>query len=66
MTDITYPKLSEETREHVSTKCAAWHVHRNQMTLLNWAKAGTGPVKPIKIGKSYLWKVSDLRKLLGV
>lgn len=61
-----YPPLDQETREVVSTDCAAFHTNRRPQTLRGWACREDGPIRPIRINGRLGWKVSDLRRLLGV
>lgn len=63
----SFPPLVTETRTHVPTDCAAFHVLRQQQTLRGWAsRDGKGPLRPIRINGRLAWAVADIRKLLGV
>lgn len=44
-----YTSLASETREHVDTACAAYHLGRKVQTLRKWACYENGPVRPIRI-----------------
>lgn len=61
-----HPPLEQETREVVPTDCAAFHTNRRPQTLRGWACREDGPIRPIRINGRLGWKVSDLRRLLGV
>lgn len=60
-----YPPLSEETRSHVDTECAAYHSGFAVSTLLSWSSRGNGLLKPIRRGNRLGWSVAELRKLNG-
>lgn len=58
-----YPSLAGETREHVDTACAAYHLGRTVQTLRKWACYENGPVRPIRIHGRLAWSVAELRRL---
>lgn len=59
--------LAHETRATLPTTEAAFHLNRKQQTLRAWAmRAGTGPIRPLRIHGRLAWPVADLRRLLGV
>lgn len=61
-----YPPLSLETRSHVDTACAAWHLNRKPRTLRAWATGElAGPIRASRINGRLSWAVSDLRRLLS-
>lgn len=63
-----YPSLERETRTHVDTACAAYHLNRTPRTLRAWA-SGTSPapIKPAsRLNRQLRWAVADLRKLVGI
>lgn len=62
----TYPPLSEETRETVTTDAAAFYTHLKEDTLRDWARLGRGPIKAQRVGRRLHWRTADLRKLLGL
>ena len=64
--DTSFIPLDGETRSHLSTKDAAYHLDRSTGTLRRWHNEQSGPITPIKIGSKLLWSVSDIRELLGV
>ena len=61
-----FPPLSQETRESVSTECAAFHLNRRPQTLRAWACLENGPIRPSRIFGRLHWKTADLRRLLGI
>lgn len=63
--NISFVSLSEETRVAVSTACAAFHLSRAEQTLRVWAMTGH-PIAPLRINGRLSWRVTDLRRLLGV
>lgn len=66
MTSLSSPKrLSEETRSHLSTAEAAFHLNRSEQTLRLWACKENGPIRPTRVHKRLAWAVADLRHLLG-
>lgn len=63
----SFPPLEMETRTHVTTECAAFHLNRKQQTLRLWAcNPSTAPITPIQIKKRLAWSVADIRRLLEV
>ena len=58
--------LERETRATLPTPEAAYHLNRAQQTLRLWAMRQDGPVRPLRINGRLAWKVSDLKRLLGV
>lgn len=58
--------LSEEVRATLSTPEAAYHLNRAQQTLRLWAMRKDGPLQPIKVNGRLAWRVSDMKRLLGV
>nr|WP_089400505.1 hypothetical protein [Noviherbaspirillum humi] len=61
---VTYPPLELETRTHLDTECAAYHLNRQVQTLRKWACLGTGPIRPIRIYGRLAWAVADIKHLL--
>ena len=51
-------------RETVTTKEAAEFLGRKVQTLHKWGWSGKGPIKPIKIGGQWAWRIADLKKLV--
>ena len=68
MATITFQPvaLEHETRAALSTPEAAFHLNRAQQTLRLWAMREDGPLRPMRINGRLAWKVSDLRRVLGV
>lgn len=62
----TFPSLENETRSHIPTACAAFHLLRAEQTLRVWAMAEpAGVPRPIRINGRLAWRVSDIRLLLS-
>lgn len=59
-----FPSLEQESRSHVETACAAFHLTRKDQTLRAWACLG-GPLKPIRINRRLAWSVADIKRLLS-
>lgn len=57
-------KNQELKRETVDTKEAAEFLNRKPQTLHRWAQLDKGPIKPIKIGGKWAWRIADLKKLV--
>lgn len=58
--------LREEQREAVNTPLAAWHLGRQKQTMRGWACFGEGPIAPVRVNGRLMWRVEDIRRLLGV
>jgi ABC-type transporter Mla subunit MlaD len=58
-----YSSLASETREHVDTACAAYHLGRKVQTLRKWACYENGPIRPVRIHGRLAWSVTELRRL---
>lgn len=50
----------------VDTQQAASIIGYEPVTLYKWSSTGDGPLIPMRIGGKPLWKVRDLRNLLGI
>ncbi len=61
-----FPKLEDLTRPTVETASAAHYLNRRPQTLRGWACLENGPIRPVRINGRLAWKVSDLRRVLGV
>jgi len=61
-----FPKLEDLTRPTVETASAAHYLNRRPQTLRGWACLENGPLRPVRINGRLAWKVSDLRRVLGV
>lgn len=57
--------LEQETRSHVETACAAYHLIRKEQTLRSWASTEHGPIRPIRINKRLAWAVVDIKRVLN-
>ncbi len=58
--------LERETRSAIPTIEAAGHLSRAAQTLRLWACHENGPIRPIRVNGRLAWRVSDIRRLLGV
>ena len=58
--------LDRETRTHVNTATAAYHLNRQPQTLRGHACHEDGPVRPLPINGRLAWPVAELRRVLGV
>lgn len=61
----TFPPLAQETRSHVETACAAFHLMRQPQTMRAYACLENGPIRPIRINGRLAWRVADLKRLLN-
>lgn len=57
--------LEQETRSHVETACAAYHLIRKEQTLRSWASTEHGPIRPIRINNRLAWAVADIKRVLN-
>ncbi|MCU0928801.1 MAG: helix-turn-helix domain-containing protein [Burkholderiaceae bacterium] len=60
------PPLEYERRTVVSTAEAAIYLNRKTQTLRLWACTEEGPIRPVRVNGRLLWRVADLRQLLGI
>lgn len=60
-----FPPLARETRELVTTECAAFHLNRRPQTLRQWACTEAGPIRPVRVFGRLGWRVADIRALLA-
>jgi hypothetical protein len=58
--------LERETRAHLPTTEAAFHLNRAKQTLRLWAMRENGPVRPIRVNGRLAWPVAELRRVLQV
>jgi hypothetical protein len=65
MNDVQPIRLENETRTHVDTKTAAYHMNRRPQTLRAWSCRGDGPIKPVNVHGRLLWPVNEIRKLMA-
>ena len=60
-----FQPIEQETRSHVETACAAYHLNRRAQTLRAWACHENGALRPIRIMGRLAWSVADIRRLLN-
>jgi hypothetical protein len=65
MSEPKYVSLALETRSHVDTACAAFHLNRKPQTMRAWACLESGPIRPARVHGRLAWPVEELIKLLG-
>ena len=58
--------LHLETRTHVDTATAAYHLMRRPQTLRGHACHEDGPIRPLRINGRLAWDVASIRRVLGV
>lgn len=63
--DQPFPPIDQETRSHVETACAAFHLMRKPQTMRAYACLENGPIRPIRINGRLAWPVAEIRKLLN-
>jgi hypothetical protein len=51
-------------RQTTNTRTAAKAFDAHPATLQYWARTGTGPLKPIKIGRRLRWPNDDIKQIL--
>jgi hypothetical protein len=61
----TFPPINKETRTHVNTACAAFHLTRKDQTLRTWACLENGPLRPVRVNGRLAWAVADIKRLLN-
>lgn len=61
-----FPPLESVTRPTVDTAAAAYYLNRRPQTMRAWACLENGPLRPVRINGRLAWRVSDLRRVLGV
>lgn len=57
--------LEQESRSHVETACAAFHLNRQPQTMRSWASSERGPIRAIRINGRLAWSTSQIRALLN-
>lgn len=60
-----FPPLDQETRSHVETRCAGFHLNRKDQTMRSWASLGNGPIRPVRINGRLAWAVADIKHVLS-
>lgn len=63
--DINFPPLDRETRSHVDTECASFHLNRKPQTLRTWACHENGLIRPRRINGRLSWSVADIKRILN-
>ena len=58
--------LHLETRTHVDTATAAYHLMRRPQTLRGHACHEDGPIRPLRINGRLAWDVASIRRVLGL
>lgn len=64
-TTQTFPPLDAETRSHVDTACAAFHLTRRPQTLRAWASSEAGALRPTRVNGRLAWPVAEIKRLLN-
>jgi hypothetical protein len=60
-----FPPIDQETRSHVETACAAFHLTRKPQTMRAWACLENGPIRPMRINGRLSWSVVEIKCLLN-
>lgn len=61
-----FPPLDQETRSHVGTACAAFHLNRKPNTLRIWSMTEAGALRPSsRLNGRLLWSVASIKRLLN-
>jgi len=60
-----FPPLDQETRSHVETRCAGFHLNRKDQTMRSWSSLGNGPIRPVRINGRLAWAVADIKHVLS-
>lgn len=53
------------TPEVVLTEDAAKLLKLSIETMRRWGRYGNGPIKPVKVGRKFLWRIQDINRLLA-
>lgn len=59
-----FTPLANETRTHIPTDVAAFHLNRQPQTLRAWACNEKGLIRPKRINGRLAWPVASIRALL--
>ena len=57
--------VEQETRSHVETACASYHLNRRPQTLRSWASTEQGAMRPVRVNGRLAWSVLDIKRLLN-
>ena len=60
-----FQAIDTETRSHVETACAAFHLNRRPQTMRVWATYETGAIRPVRINGRLAWPVEAIKRLLS-
>lgn len=60
----SFPTLDQETRTHVDTHSAAYHLNRKAQTLRAWACLENGPIRPVRVHGRLAWPVAGIKQVL--
>jgi hypothetical protein len=63
---MNYPDIKSVTTQVVPTANAAYYLQLTRSTLQQYARRPEAPIRPLRIGRKYFWKVADIKALLGV
>lgn len=63
-TNQNFTPIEQETRSHVETACAAFHLMRKPQTMRAYACLENGPIRPIRINGRLAWPVAEILALL--
>ena len=53
------------TPEILLTQDAANLLKLSIETMRRWGRYGNGPIKPVKVGRKFLWRIDDINRLLA-
>ena len=62
----TFLPLEQVTTPTVTTDAAAHYLNRKPQTLRLWSCEQNGAIKPLNINGRHAWRVSDLKRVLGM
>jgi len=62
----TFLPLEKVTTPTVKTDAAAHYLNRQPRTLRIWACKENGAIRPIRINGRLAWRVSDIKRVLGM
>jgi hypothetical protein len=60
---MVFPPLESVTSSVLSTSATAYYLDLKPQTLFRWACYESGPITPLRIGKSLRWPVSEIKRL---
>ena len=53
------------TPEILLTQDAAKLLKLSIETMRRWGRYSNGPIKPVKVGRKFLWRIDDINRLLA-